>query len=348
MINSKSEMLNPKQYRNTKFEIRNGFDHLEFMIWDLFRISVLVFSIFVMLVTSTSADQAGTQLPVLSAGVGARALGMGGAFTAIADNADSPYWNPAGLSAVHFTEITTMQTKLSTDADHFYVSYAVPWGRGALGISWIQVGLGGISQTAGAVDPYNEVTTLGVFNYYSNAYMLSYGLPVNDKLSIGLTAKYLTTDMGSVTGGQATGYSISPGILLTPLSTFTIGAKIDELVNSQDWGTGASEKVDPKVRLGFALRPVLAGILKGSTFALDMSQIFNSKYAATYSAGYEWQHDALAFRLGYADSSITAGAGFTAPLPDTKTGFASVDYAYLQQSSLSKDNVHRVSLSGKW
>ncbi len=29
---------------------------------------------------------------------GARPMGMGGAFTAVADDANAPYWNPAGLA----------------------------------------------------------------------------------------------------------------------------------------------------------------------------------------------------------------------------------------------------------
>ncbi len=36
----------------------------------------------------------------LSYGAGARALGMGGAYVAVADDATAAYWNPAGLPAI--------------------------------------------------------------------------------------------------------------------------------------------------------------------------------------------------------------------------------------------------------
>ena len=41
-----------------------------------------------------------------SRGFGARALGMGGAFTAVADDATAAYWNPAGLSQVRYVSVT--------------------------------------------------------------------------------------------------------------------------------------------------------------------------------------------------------------------------------------------------
>ncbi|MBU0573849.1 MAG: hypothetical protein KKH83_05180, partial [Candidatus Margulisbacteria bacterium] len=289
------------------------------------------------------AGQAGTDLAVLKAGVGARALGMGSAFTAIANNADAPYWNPAGLGEVHKNEITTMQTKLSTDTDHYYLSYVVPWGKGSVGISWIQMGLGSISETSDTLDGFNEVQTISIFNYYSNAFLFSYGLPVSDKISLGLTAKYLISDMTNIAGGQATGYSFTPGILLKPSDKFTIGFKVDELLNESSWGTGNIEKAIPKARLGFALTGIA-----NSTLAIDISQQISARYTPELCAGYEWSQEGLAFRLGFADSALTAGAGFTALLPQTKGGTASVDYAYVQQSSLSRENVHRVSLSGKW
>ena len=39
-----------------------------------------------------------TSAKFLSIGVGSNAVGMGGAYTAVADDATAMYWNPAGLS----------------------------------------------------------------------------------------------------------------------------------------------------------------------------------------------------------------------------------------------------------
>ena len=41
-------------------------------------------------------------------GVGARAMGMSGAFTAVADDASAAYWNPAGLAQLESLEIQGM------------------------------------------------------------------------------------------------------------------------------------------------------------------------------------------------------------------------------------------------
>ena len=40
----------------------------------------------------------------LSIPVGARALGMGGAFVAVANDVSAMYWNPAGIAGVYQTE----------------------------------------------------------------------------------------------------------------------------------------------------------------------------------------------------------------------------------------------------
>ena len=182
------------------------------------KLFLILLTAYCLLPTSVLAQgQAGTDIAVLKAGVGARPLGMGSAFTAIANNADAPYWNPAGLGFVSSNEITTAQTKLSTDADHYYLSYVRPALGGTLGVSWIQVGLGNIEITPSeeAVKRNNnEAQVLGIFSYFSNAYLLSYGKKLNDHISVGLTAKYLTSDMTSISGGQAWGWSVTPGILV--------------------------------------------------------------------------------------------------------------------------------------
>ena len=328
ITNNKSQITRKFQYRKCK--VRNGSWNLGFGILVLFVIWCLGFGV------CASAQQAGQDIAVLKAGVGARALGMGSAFTAVADNADAPYWNPAGLATVKKNEITTMQTKLSTDADHYYISYVRPAFGGTLGISWIQVGMGTITQTSTEVDPNNEVIDLGIFSYFSNAYMLSYGREVSDRLSVGLTAKYLTSNMFQISGGQASGYTVTPGLLMKFPNNWRLGLKIDELINSQQWGTGTVEQVPPKLRLGLAYVRSNPGL-----FAVDVSQVLRDGYAVAASVGYEWVRDGLSLRLGYGGSGLTAGAGF-------ESGHTRLDYAYVTQTDLSRDNVHRVSLSGQW
>ncbi|MFA4967862.1 MAG: hypothetical protein WC624_06575, partial [Candidatus Margulisiibacteriota bacterium] len=214
--------------------------------------------------------------------------------------------------------------------------------KGAIGISWIQVGMGTITQTT-TTDAFNEVITTGVFSYFSNAYMLSYGLPISPNISFGLTAKYLTSDMFQIAGGQAYGYSLTPAFLVNITRyalPITIGGKIDELLNEQKWGTGTAEKAIPTARIGVAVKQP-RGVLAGSTLAMDLAQTLSKSYATEIAMGYEWVKDALSIRAGYADSALTAGAGFV-------SGVARIDYAYVQQTSLSRNNVHRISLSGKW
>lgn len=304
-------------------------------------IITLLLIVKLLIVNCYALEQAGQDIVVLKAGVGARPLGMGSAFTAVCDNADACYWNPGALGFIDHNEITSMQTKLSTDADHYYISYVRPAFGGTMGISWIQVGLGDISNTSQEVDSNNEVVNLGTFNYFANAYTVAYGKKINDNVSFGLSAKYLTSDMSQISGGQATGYSITPGILIKPSVVsslpLSIGLKIDDFLNSQTWGTGTVEKVSPKLRLGLAVDRLP---LADSQLAVDISQALKSGYGAEASVGYEWIRDGLSFRVGY-DEGLTAGTGF-------ESGHTRVDYAYVQQNDLSVNNVHRVSLTGKW
>jgi hypothetical protein len=61
--------------------------------------------------------------------VGARALGMGGAFTAVADDATAPYWNPAGMVYLPYREVIPQhQEKFGNLANHDYLGCVLPAG----------------------------------------------------------------------------------------------------------------------------------------------------------------------------------------------------------------------------
>ncbi|MBI5711499.1 MAG: hypothetical protein HZC42_14535 [Candidatus Eisenbacteria bacterium] len=59
--------------------------------------------------------------------IGARAIGMGGAFTAVSDDATAPYWNPAGMVYLPYREVIPQhQEKFGSLANHDYVGAVFP------------------------------------------------------------------------------------------------------------------------------------------------------------------------------------------------------------------------------
>ena len=61
-------------------------------------------------------------------GVGARAMGLSGAFTAVADDASAAYWNPAGLAQLDAPEILGMYgSYLNGLNQNLYFSFHYPF-----------------------------------------------------------------------------------------------------------------------------------------------------------------------------------------------------------------------------
>ena len=85
--------------------------------------------------------------------VGARAIGMGGAFTAVSDDATSPYWNPAGMVFLPYREAFLQHAEqFGNLVNHNFGSYVMPLRaqghqRAALGVSATWVGVSDIPIT---------------------------------------------------------------------------------------------------------------------------------------------------------------------------------------------------------
>src|SRR5690348_3174315 len=86
-------------------------------------------------VAAVAANDAGLPGEFLDFGAGARPLGMGGAFTAVADDVDSLYWNPAGLATFRSSQVTFQHAPEPLDTSYQYMAYAQPvYALGSIGI----------------------------------------------------------------------------------------------------------------------------------------------------------------------------------------------------------------------
>jgi len=169
----------------------------------------------------------------LEIGVGARAMGMGGAYTAIAQDVTALYWNPAGIS-----HITGVSASLSV-ADlygglgirHVFAGAVMPVGSsGAIGVSYIQLSSGDIERTTEASPEGNDPAFGAVFSWTSTAAELAYGRRLTDRLDLGVGFKFVTEGIDNASAGYL-GFDIGTQFR-TGLYGTTIGAALVNLGTS--------------------------------------------------------------------------------------------------------------------
>ncbi len=153
--------------------------------------AVVMFSSTIPSEATTNVGTAGAQF--LKIGPGARVDSLGGAFSAIANDVTTIYWNPAGLSQLKKTSFSDTHTVWLADVRYNYLAFATPIEK---------VGTLGASVTFLNV-PDTEITTLakpdGTGLWYSawdTAVSLAYSRQLYQKesgtnLSIGINAKYI-------------------------------------------------------------------------------------------------------------------------------------------------------------
>jgi hypothetical protein len=111
----------------------------------------------------------------LQIGAGARALGMGEAYTAVADGPDAAYWNPAGLARMARPEASYARSELPAGIHHDFLAVGAPvellHGTVAFALTRLTQDslalVNASNQTQGSFTPHSEV--------YAFAYGHSFG-----------------------------------------------------------------------------------------------------------------------------------------------------------------------------
>jgi hypothetical protein len=315
----------------------------------------------------------------LASGVGARALGMGGAYVAHANDVTAGYWNVAGLDGVAAPEAAYMHAERFDGAVSFdYAAAAYPLSsRSTIGVSFVRSAVDDIANTLDAYDPATGQINPDDVTYFSaadNALFVSYARGIGDKLAVGASAKVIRRGVGDF--ASAWGYSLDVGAQLD-LGRVRLGLNVQDAPGMiQSWSVdadrfaevdeesrpvGLTERVLPVARLGAATVAPLSDDV-GLTLAADVDLAFDGQAANVIDVGdgavsfrprlgaEVTYRDILAFRAGIADVATSERFG-TQVTPavgaGVKLGPLAVDYGFGDFGGLASElgYAHRVSLA---
>ena len=134
-------------------------------------------------------DNTGTSAAnFLKMGIGPRALAMGGAFVANANDFSSLYWNPAGIARVTSLEVGISYTDWILDIQHSFVGIVYPMGAaGTIGVSFNSLSMDEMERTT----PSEPHGTGAYFSAGDLALGIAYARQLTDRFMVGVKVKYI-------------------------------------------------------------------------------------------------------------------------------------------------------------
>ncbi|MDD5067357.1 MAG: carboxypeptidase regulatory-like domain-containing protein [bacterium] len=267
----------------------------------------------------------------------ARPMGMGGAFTALANDLNAPLYNPAGL--VQSRKIGVL---VSYDQKYAGIGQNLSHSYLAGGYSMEQLSFGmGINFDSYAI--YQEVMLTGTVAYSIDKYQI---LNVGANIK-GLNRKFTLSEEFSsdpIFADKTSKWNLSvdAGILFKPNDTISIGAAMLDIIEPNiAFGEGVTEK------LPFTINGGILVSLKNFRIAADVlyrNKDLNQKTYINEKVGVEYLFlkEKYAARAGYDIKLNSASAGASA-----RFGMLNVDYGFVYQMSGPSDNYgsHIISLS---
>jgi hypothetical protein len=269
---------------------------------------------------------------VLREGFGARAMGMGSAFTAVADDAACLDWNPAGLIRNPGTNVEASHLEGFDNSAYDQLAYTQNLGVIGLGAGLTNLRGGMMSLdhpdgTASNVQSENDLLAL-----------VGLGVNIRENLTFGMNVKFLQSTLAETDTAES--IMTDMGIMLDLKNGYLAGFSL------QNFGADLKyqQVADPLpgvATIGFSYHleftPGITGL-----FAGDIVKASDAQTAFHFGAEYSFARFfflRVGVKLGEDLGSSTAGFGF-------KWENFSMDYAWADMGSFS--GLQKVSLDVHW
>jgi tetratricopeptide (TPR) repeat protein len=283
---------------------------------------------------AASSTSGGTE-SVFALGAGSRALGMGGAFTAVSDDATALYWNPAGLSDVAQTGLTGFHSTLFEGSSYDFFSICQPTVRfGGFGFAFLRVGTDGIHAYDG------RSASLGDIGFSQTEMLFSYGrgLPFRSPFNVrlGTSIKVVSQRMGD-SGADGVGVDFGALYPVPFVKGLSVGVALRDMPGARLKLVEKVERTPGSIRFGTSYRGSLRSAQDALLFGLDVS--LPKVAPAAVSVGGEYViSQTVALRAGLKEGKLAAGAG-------VKWRNYSFDYSL---SNTELGNLHQFSVSASF
>ena len=286
-------------------------------------------------------------------GVGARPLGLGGAFVALADDSNAANYNAAGLGYIDAIQVgATRAQRFNGLITYNSVSGIIPLGR-----------VGSLGASLGILAEDSEI-------YQEQVVRISYGNALFKQLAIGANLKLFGTSFDEANEFVAenpyfaqtssSAISLDLGVIAKPFQSLSVGASVENLLPANmSISEVHTDAVPLNIRTGLVYR--LESIAEMSTQGAAVSNLLKSSLGTVEIAsrngeiyirtGVEiWLNRAIAVRGGYSaknggNSATGLNFGGSAKLPISNTTLQ-LDYGLQILTGDFQDNItQRFSLN---
>jgi len=282
-----------------------------------------------------------TSATFLKISVGARPAGMGEAFVAVADNADTIVYNPAGLAGLEKREFSAMHLEYLQNIKYDSLSYAHPFSFGTMGVSLGYLYMNDLKRTLYYEEEiYSENGNFGACDRTLN---LGFGRNFGTSDSFGINLRLIRETLDDL---SAEAYSADFGFLhRQPGSPLSIGMALQNVGTTIKF-IEVREKLPVIFKAGAAVRIIDEKL----TIAFELCKP-SDNYPELKIGSELKMFDVFAARLGYRYRTWATGndlgplSGLTAGL-GIKIYEYNIDYAFIPYGDLG--GTHRFSIGGKF
>jgi hypothetical protein len=292
--------------------------------------------------SQAAAGTSGSQFLIFD--TSARGIAMGGAMTAVTDDANSIYWNPAGLAQVPRASASFMFADYVAGITYNTLAYAQRIDETSViagGVRYLNAGtipqtdINGVSN--GSFSPYDFVAELG---WGQSIYDMS---DSQSDVLMGVSGKMIRSSLGDA---SATGFAGDIGFLAHLYTTehnYDVGLTVQNMGYGQKFDQ-VRDSMPTRVQFGAAFKPIPALLLSANAvapFGYNMYGAVGGEYNAEFD-----RNLVGSARVGFSSENYSS-LGF-ASIPTFGLGLKlndfAFDYAFQPMGPLGIA-AHRLSIS---